>query len=262
MHENSENLNEDLYSHINLAAFSFGAPTVHHDTDMPSPLSVQAPSESGHSHTTGSTDRTPRPSISHTRDSGESGGEDEIRRIRAKIRAIDNGGRRPSLPTNLDTSDRPSTDGTAGPSSRSNPETSGSDSEPLASGNTSDIDFDPGSESGVVDTDVELEGIAPDDSSQHTFGLDQVRSSYAFDFVAKFDCAPPPSPSICNSVQIGILSIPTSVAKKPVLLLHSRPTQMMTTQMCRKVAPVDSPLYDAAALPFAWLLRGTAPSTQ
>ena len=191
MHENSENLNEDLYSHINLAAFSFGAPNLHHDSDMPSPLSVQAPSESGHSYTTGSTDRTPRPSISHTRDSGESGGEDETRRIRAKMRAIDDGGRRPSLPTNQYTSDRPSTDDAAGPSSRSNPETSGSDSEPLASGNTSDVDFDPGSESGVVDTDVELEGIAPDDSSQHTFGLDQVRSPYAFDSVAKFDRDPP-----------------------------------------------------------------------
>lgn len=180
MHENSENLNDDLYSHINLAAFSFGAATVHHDTDMPSPLSVQAPSESGHSYTTGSTDRTPRPSISHPRDSVDSGGEDETRRIRAKMRAIDDGGRRPSLPTNRITPDRPTTDDLPGPSSLSNPEASGSDSEPLASGNTSDVEFDPGSESGVVDTDVELEGLASDDASLHTFGWEQVRSSYAF----------------------------------------------------------------------------------
>ncbi|KAI9437463.1 hypothetical protein H4582DRAFT_2077012 [Lactarius indigo] len=158
MQENSENHNDDLYSHLNLAAFSFGAPVVHQDTDMPSPLSVQAPSESGHSYSTGSTDRTPRPSISQPRDSGDSGGEDEPRRIR-KMRAIDDGGRRPSLPTNRYTVDRPGSDDSAGPSPRSNPETSGSDSEPIASG--------------VVDTDVELEGIAPDDASQHTFGLEQ-----------------------------------------------------------------------------------------
>ena len=177
MHENSENLNDDLYSHINLAAYTFGAPTLPHDADMPSPLSVQAPSESGHSFSTGSTDRTPRPSISHTRDSGDSGGEDETRRNRAKMRAIDDGTRRPSLPTNRFTLDRPSSDDLPGPSSRSNPETSGSDSEPITSGGTSEIDFDLGNESVVVDTDVELEGLAPDDASQHTFGLDQeVRS--------------------------------------------------------------------------------------
>lgn len=181
MHENSENFNDDLYSHLNLAAFSFGAPTVHHDTDTPSPLSVQAPSESGHSYSTGSTDRTPRPSISHPRDSGDSGGEDETRRIRAKMRAIDDGGRRPSLPTNRYTLDHPSSDDPAGPSSRSNPETSGSDSEPIASGSTSDVDFDPGNESGVVDTDVELEGIALDDASQHTFGLEQCADWYVVD---------------------------------------------------------------------------------
>ncbi|KAH9059004.1 hypothetical protein EDB87DRAFT_833794 [Lactarius vividus] len=172
MQGNSENLNDNLYSHHNLATFSFGAPVVHHDTD--SPLSVQAPSESGHSCSTGSTDRTPRPSISHPRESGDSGGEDEPRRIR-KIRAIDDGrgGRRPSLPTNRYTLDRPGSDDSAGPSSRPNQETSGSDSEPIASGSASDIDLDPGNESGVVDTDVELEGIAPDGASQHTFGLEQ-----------------------------------------------------------------------------------------
>jgi len=65
------------------------------------------------------------------------------------------------------------------------PEVSGSDSEPIASESTSDIDSDPGNESGVVDTDVELEGIAPEDASQHTFGLKKVRSSYAFNFVAE-----------------------------------------------------------------------------
>ncbi|KAH8989856.1 hypothetical protein EDB83DRAFT_1097671 [Lactarius deliciosus] len=66
---------------------------------------------------------------------------------------------------------------------RSNPETYSSDSETIASGGTSDIDFD---------TDVEFEGIAPDDLIQHTFSLEQVRSSYAFDFVAEFDRNPQP----------------------------------------------------------------------
>lgn len=201
MHENSENLKDELYSQNNLATFSFGAPNVPHDTDMPSPLSVQAPSESGHSYSTGSTDRTPRPSISHPRDSGDSGGEGETSLVRVKkIRAIDDGGRRPSLPTNRYTLDRPCSDNLAGPSPRSNPETSGSDSDPIASGSTSDIDFDPGSESGVVDTDVELEGIVPDDASQRTFGLEQVRSCYASNFVADFDCDLPPPPAVHNSV--------------------------------------------------------------
>ncbi len=175
MQEDSENIHDELYSHNNLSAFSFGVATAH-DNEMPSPRSIQAPSESGHSYSTGSTDRTPRPSVSHTRSSLDSGVEDDARHNRAKMRAIDDGGRRPSLPTNRNTLDRPSSDDSAGPSPRSNPEASGSDSEPMVSGNTSDVEFDPGNESGIVDTDVELEGLAPDDASQHTFGLEQVRS--------------------------------------------------------------------------------------
>jgi hypothetical protein len=182
MQENSENLNDDdYYAFSSLATFSFGAATVHRqpfDPDMPSPLSIQAHSESGHSQSTGSVDRTPRPSISHPRGSDDERGEDESRRSRAKMRAIDDGGRRPSLPTNLYTPDRPSADVLS--SSRRYPEASGSDSDPITSSGASDADFDPGSESGIVDTDVELDGI-PDYASQDTFGPNQVRSTYAFD---------------------------------------------------------------------------------
>ncbi|KAI0249596.1 hypothetical protein BJV78DRAFT_1155675 [Lactifluus subvellereus] len=200
MQENSENYNDDdYYAFSSLATFSFGAATAHrqsYDPDMPSPLSIQAASESGHSQSTGSTDRTPRPSISHTRGSDDEGGEDETRRSRAKMRAIDDGGRRPSLPTNLYTPDRPSADGLPGPSSRRHPEASGSDSDPIASGSASDADFDAGNESGIVDTDVELDAI-PDDASQNTFGLNQVRSPYSFDSEAESDSDAPPGTQQC-----------------------------------------------------------------
>ncbi|KAF8269282.1 hypothetical protein EI94DRAFT_1015639 [Lactarius quietus] len=179
--ENSESFNDDLYSHNNLNAFSFGAPTIHHDTDMPSPLSVQAPSESVHSYSTGSTDRTPHPRISHMRDSCNSGGEDETRRIGGKMQAIDEGGPRHPLPTYQYTSDRPNTDDLASPSSRSNPRMSDSDSEPIVSANTSDIESDAGDDTGVVDTDVELTCNASDDASQRTFGLAQRADWYIVD---------------------------------------------------------------------------------
>ncbi|KAI9453771.1 hypothetical protein BJY52DRAFT_799038 [Lactarius psammicola] len=198
-------------------------------------------------------------------------GKDKTRRVRSERRAIDDGGRRPSLPINRYTLGRPNADDFGGPLSRSNPETSGSDSEPIQkksthtmstsgsgsetpsrtpkytertelppklpvtdrfskrkkvatpsnqtqrrptpirnlanapkttgemmwnpqtlrwegndrAGGTPSIYSDPGNESGVVDTDVELEDIAPEDASLYTLG-EPVRSSYAFDFVAKF----------------------------------------------------------------------------
>jgi hypothetical protein len=178
MQENLEIFNDDdYYAHSSLATFSFGAATTHRqpfDPDMSSPLSVQATSESGHSHSTGSIDHTPRPSISHTRGPDDEGGEEETRRSRAKMRAIDDGGRRPSLPTNIYTPDRRGDDNLPSTSSCRHAEASGSDSDAITSGNASDADFDRGSESGIVDTDVELEGMAPDDTSQNTFGFDQV----------------------------------------------------------------------------------------
>jgi hypothetical protein len=184
MQEDSENLNDDdYYAFHSLATFSFGSATAHrqsYDPDMPSPLSIQAPSDNSHSQSTASSDRTPRPSISHTRGPDDERAGDESRRTRAKMRAIDDGGRRPSLPTNLYASDHPSTDNLPGPSSRRRPHASGSDSDPTASSGASDADIDPGSESGMVDTDVELDGI-PNYGSRHTFGLNQVRSTYVFD---------------------------------------------------------------------------------
>ena len=62
------------------------------------------------------------------------------------------------------------------------------DPKPLAAGATTYIDVDLGNESGVITKGAELESITPGDVSQHTFGLKQVRSSDAFDFMAKLDC--------------------------------------------------------------------------
>jgi hypothetical protein len=201
MQENSENFNDDdYYSYSSLATFSFGAASAHRqsfDPDMPSPLSIQTTSESTYTHGTGSSDRTPRPSISHTRGSDDERGEDEIRRPRAKMRAIDDGGRRPSLPTNLYITDRPSTDSVPGPSSRRHPETSGSDSDPIAPSSASDPEFDPGNESGIVDTDVELEGIPPNYRPRNTFGVDQVRSPYTSDSGVDSDVDGPPDTQQC-----------------------------------------------------------------
>lgn len=191
MQENLEIFNDDdYYAHSSLATFSFGAATTHRqpfDPDMSSPLSVQTTSESGHSHSTSSIDHTPRPSISHTRGPDDEGGEDETRRSRAKMRAIDDGGRRPSLPTNIYTTDRRGDDNPPSTSSRGHGEASESDSDAITSGNASDADFDRGCESGIVDTDVELEGLAPDDTSQNTFGFDQVSFFYVADFEAESD---------------------------------------------------------------------------
>lgn len=201
MQENSENFNDDdYYTYSSLSTFSFGAASAHRqssDPDMPSPLSVQTTSEGGHTHSTSSTDRTPRPSISHTRGSDDEYGEDANRRIRAKMRAIDDGGRRPSLPTNLYIPDRPSADGPSGSSSHRYPDASGSDSDPIAPSSASDPDFDLGNESGIVDTDIEIEGIVPDDSSHHTFGLDQVCSPSTSDSGAESDVDAPPDIQQC-----------------------------------------------------------------
>jgi hypothetical protein len=74
---------------------------------------------------------------------------------------------------------------------------SGSDSDPIAPNSASDPEFDPGNESGIVDTDVELEGIAPDDMLQNTFGLNQVRPSYTSDCGADSDIGGPPDTQQC-----------------------------------------------------------------
>lgn len=262
MQGNLENFNDDdYYTHSSLATFSFGAATTHRqpfDPDAPSPLSVRATSESGHSHSTGSIDRTPRPSVSHTRDEG---GEDETRRSRAKMRAIDDGGRRPSLPTNIYTTDHHGANDLPSPSTSRSAEASGSDSDPIASGNASDADFDRGCESGIVDTDVELEGIAPDDTSQNTFGFEQVRFSYAID--------PRPDLMVMGffsqryRVKIGTSSTPLTVEKMPAPPSYSQtPGAKKKTQMYRKPVLVDLPICTVTALPFARPLHGNVFSAQ
>ena len=124
--------------------------------------------------------RAPSPSISYTHDNSH--------HLRAKTRAVDDNPRRSSLPTNWSTVNRLSSGHElAGPSTYSDLETSGSDNEPIASGPSSYIEFDPGNGPGVVDTDVELEGIIPDNASQHTFGgWEQVRR-HTLSTLAYFD---------------------------------------------------------------------------
>ncbi|KAH8993420.1 hypothetical protein EDB92DRAFT_400794 [Lactarius akahatsu] len=91
---------DDLYSHLSLASFSFGAPTAH-DTDTDSTISVQALSESG-------------AQSSSSAHQGDSGGGSETRRFHAEMPAIGNGRRRHSLPANWLTTVRPSSDYFAG----------------------------------------------------------------------------------------------------------------------------------------------------
>jgi hypothetical protein len=97
-------------------------------------MSVQVVS---HSLSTGSIDRTPCSLISNTRGPDDEGCEDETRRSSAKMGAIDDAGRRPSLPINIYTLDRHGADNLSNPSTRSSEEASGSESDPTASGNAS-----------------------------------------------------------------------------------------------------------------------------
>ncbi|KAI0645621.1 hypothetical protein C8Q79DRAFT_1001179 [Trametes meyenii] len=154
---------DDIYS--DLSTFTFGAarPTPpSRRAEHISPFTVSGPA---------GPDRTPRPSVSgpsngsrtpRVQPSGEVDDEDEeeaARSTRAKMRAIDDGTRRPSLPSNAD----------SGPSNAPSPPRPETDSEV-------DLDsaaYDDGEE---LDTDVEFdyrnfsrEDIS-DAASQHTFG--------------------------------------------------------------------------------------------
>jgi hypothetical protein len=135
---------------------------------MPSPPSIQATAKSDRSLSTGSIDRTTRPSISHTCGLEDEDCEDETCRSHAKLRAIDDGGRRRLQPTNIYTLDQ---HGAYSSSTRSFTEASESDADSMTWGNASNTDFDWG---GEFDTDVELECVALDDIPPNTFG---VRSS-------------------------------------------------------------------------------------
>ncbi|EIW63390.1 uncharacterized protein TRAVEDRAFT_62924 [Trametes versicolor FP-101664 SS1] len=152
---------DDIYS--NLSTFTFGAARPNapsRRTEHISPFTVAS---------TSGTDRTPRPSVSglsngsrtprvHPSEGPEDEDEEEAaRQTRAKMRAIDDGTRRPSLPINAQ----------SGPSNSPSPPRIETDSE---------AELDPADDGEELDTDVEFdyrnfsrEDIS-DAASQHTFG--------------------------------------------------------------------------------------------
>ncbi|VDB95970.1 unnamed protein product [Peniophora sp. CBMAI 1063] len=165
-----ENPNSDYSS---LQSFTFGVATgttarPTYEADTLSPLATSPSHE----------DRTPRPSIFRARDDDPNDQDEQERCQRAKMRAIDYGERRPSLPTNLNLAaasaahgepegelayDEPSTpmpgpSMTPPPDANQTPErTSLSDVE---------VDADAG-----IDTDIEYSSeTEPDSASIHTFG--------------------------------------------------------------------------------------------
>ncbi|TFK53645.1 hypothetical protein OE88DRAFT_1655858 [Heliocybe sulcata] len=153
--------NDDLYS--GLSTFTFGAaqtPPPPPDHELISPLTTIR---------RGSADRTPRPSVSgsgshssHDQENIPADRDEAVRSARSKMRAVDDGTRRPSLPTNFHSEWQHHAD-------------MATSSEPENDPN------DP-----AFDTDVEVEGAEGHESlvfdrvSVHTFGGDGVHRS-AFD---------------------------------------------------------------------------------
>ncbi len=152
---------DDIYS--NLSTFTFGAARPNppsRRTEHISPFTVAS---------TSGTDRTPRPSVSglsngsrtprvHPSEGPEDEDEEEAaRQTRAKMRAIDDGTRRPSLPSNAQ----------SGPSNSPSPPRAETDSE---------AELDPADDGEELDTDVEFDyrnfsrEDVSDAASQHTFG--------------------------------------------------------------------------------------------
>ncbi|KAI0316509.1 hypothetical protein OF83DRAFT_1172832 [Amylostereum chailletii] len=169
-HDNSENVNnDDLFNYSSLSSYTFGAASStsrrDYESDSLSPLTtLSAPADRRDRGGAGD-DHTPRPSISHPRNDDEDD-EDEARRYnRAKMRAIDDGGRRPSLPTNLHSgsSGDEATCPSPGPSSTR-------DHSKQESQTSIDMDQDLSQDAGVIDTDVEYES-GFDTASVHTFGM-------------------------------------------------------------------------------------------
>lgn len=195
---------DDLYS--NLSSFTFGsAHTVHSDMGPVSPPSgtssadptprpsISGPS-SGSSHASSRTrSRTPKTKVRELDDEGcRADDEDEAEQQgRAKMRAMNDGTRRPSLPINLrrpelsrsphrrmsvsSSAQRPGGERTRD----STPETSETDPDTGTRDGDGELDI----EAGYFDTDVEMDyrhAIAPasrgvdlsDTASQHTFGGD------------------------------------------------------------------------------------------
>ncbi|KZT21410.1 hypothetical protein NEOLEDRAFT_758130 [Neolentinus lepideus HHB14362 ss-1] len=145
--------NDDLYS--GLSTFTFGAaqttaPPPSHDTI--SPLTTIR---------RGSGDRTPRPSMSSccNQENIPADHDEAVRSVRSKMRAVDDGTRRPSLPTNLHSERQHRADMSVSPEPDSDPN-------------------DP-----AFDTDVEVEGVeAPeqlmfDITSLHTTDGDSAHRS-------------------------------------------------------------------------------------
>ena len=92
------------------------------------------------------------------------------------MRTADDSERQAPFSTNRITAGLPDSENFAAPS---DPETSGSDAEFSTSGTSSETAFDPGNESCVIDTEVELEC-----TSRHIFTQEEVRSLYSFRLVA------------------------------------------------------------------------------
>ncbi|KAH9858799.1 hypothetical protein C2E23DRAFT_717916 [Lenzites betulinus] len=154
---------DDIYS--NLSTFTFGAahpnPTARRAEQI-SPFTV--PNSAG-------TDRTPRPSLSGPSHGSRTPrvGEDEedeeeaARQTRAKMRAIDDGTRRPSLPINAQSQ-------SAASSKASSPPRAETDSE-------AELDSTAYDDGEDLDTDVEFDyrNVSREDvsdtASQHTFGV-------------------------------------------------------------------------------------------
>ncbi|TFY75193.1 hypothetical protein EWM64_g8819, partial [Hericium alpestre] len=168
MQQNEENISAEEFqqTYAALSTYTFGAATTStraQDTDMLSPLV----SPGGNDSDGRSSSSTARRSISHPRSEDEDD-EAAARRDRAKMRAVDDGGRRPSLPSNLPFTSAPLTGADIDPSHPSAPSRGQHPADDA--GDMIDVsDVEP-HDSGALDTDVEVEDVPADTASQHTFG--------------------------------------------------------------------------------------------
>ncbi|KZV73335.1 hypothetical protein PENSPDRAFT_683011 [Peniophora sp. CONT] len=167
----AENPTSDYSS---LQSFTFGVASgstdrsTTYDADSLSPLANDLPHE----------DRTPRPSIFRARDDDPNDQDEQERCQRAKMRAIDYGERRPSLPTNLNLSAAATHDDSEGELEHehepSTPMPGPSMTPPPDANQTpertslSDVELDV-----AIDTDIDeySSETEPDSASVHTFGM-------------------------------------------------------------------------------------------
>jgi len=145
---------------------------------MLSPLSAYPFTDVDFRRDSTGTDYTPRQSVSHPRNDDEDEDEDEdeaVRGNRAKMRAIDDGGRRPSLPTNFHTSSQGLVNTSvdeAGSSRSRNDVASTMDTRFDGTERVGPSDTDTDHDLGALDTDVELEQGGLESVSQSRAGLD------------------------------------------------------------------------------------------